>query len=101
MLPPGFERLLLGHAIAVARSDIAASIRRALIGPDGTKSTLHEYAARHPAARGFQGRGVAYAVPLPQSGVRVVVRHNRHGGFFAPLTGDRFLPPTRAPYELE
>jgi 3-deoxy-D-manno-octulosonic acid kinase len=64
---------------------------------------LHEYAARHPAARALEGRGTSYAVPLPapQSHVRVVVRHNRHGGLFAFLTGDRFLSPTRAPYELE
>ena len=27
-------------------------------------------------------------------------RRNRHGGLFAPLTGDLFLSPTRAPYEL-
>ena len=45
------------------------------------------------------GRGVAYATKLP-NGARVVVRHNRHGGLFARLTGDRFLTPTRAPYEL-
>jgi 3-deoxy-D-manno-octulosonic acid kinase len=30
----------------------------------------------------------------------VVVRHSRHGGLLAPVTGDRFLPPTRAPHEL-
>ena len=101
MLPPGFERLLLGHAIAVARSDVAASIRAALLGADGTRSTLYEYAARHPGARQLQGRGTAYAVTLPQSPVRVVVRHNRRGGLFASILEDRFLPPTRAPQELE
>jgi hypothetical protein len=100
-LPPGFEQLLLGHAVAVARSDVAPSIRRSLVGADGARSTLHDYAARHPAARLMQGRGVAYAVPLPQSAQRVVVRRNRHGGLFASLTGERFLAPTRAPYELE
>jgi 3-deoxy-D-manno-octulosonic acid kinase len=30
----------------------------------------------------------------------VVVRHSRHGGLLAPVTGDRFLSPTRAPHEL-
>jgi hypothetical protein len=30
----------------------------------------------------------------------VVVRHNRHGGLFAPVTRDLFVTPTRAPYEL-
>lgn len=62
--------------------------------------SLYGYAACHAEARALTGRGVAYAVPLP-NGERVVVRHNRHGGLFAPLTGDRFLPPTRAPHELD
>lgn len=101
MLPSGYERLLLGHAVAVARSDVAVSVRRSLVNADGTRSTLHEYAARHPGARVLQGRGTSYAVPLPQSTVRVVVRHNRHGGLFGRLTGDLFFSPTRAPYELE
>lgn len=101
MLPSGYERLLLGHAVAVARSDVAVSVRRSLVNADGTRSTLHEYAARHPGARMLQGRGTSYAVPLPQSAVRVVVRHNRHGGLFGRVTGDLFVSPTRAPYELE
>lgn len=101
MLPPGFERLLLAHAVAVARSDVAPGIRRALGNVDGTRATLHEYAARHPAARLLHGRGAAYAVPLPPAPFRVVIRHNRHGGAFARLTRDLFITPTRAPYELE
>jgi len=101
MVPPGFERLLLGHAVAVARSDVADGIRRSLVSADGSRSTLHEFAARQPGARTLQGRGAAFAVALPQSGVRVVVRHNRRGGLLAPITGDRFLSPTRAPHELE
>jgi tRNA A-37 threonylcarbamoyl transferase component Bud32 len=100
-IPPGFERLLLGHAVAVARSEVAGSIRGSLLNADGTRYTLHEYAARHHSARLLHGRGAAYAVALPQSGIRVVVRHNRHGGVFAGITGDRFLSPTRAPHELE
>ena len=62
--------------------------------------TLYDYAARHQASRSFSGRGIAYAAPLP-NGEPVVVRHNRHGGLLASLTGDRFVAPTRAPYELE
>jgi hypothetical protein len=61
--------------------------------------TLYAYAAQHEEAHSLSGRGVVYAVPLP-NGERVVVRHNRHGGLLAPLTGDCFLTPTRAPYEL-
>jgi hypothetical protein len=64
------------------------------------EGTLYEAAARDLAARRHVGRGVAYAISLPASGTRAVVRHNRHGGLFAFVTGDVFLPPTRAPYEL-
>jgi 3-deoxy-D-manno-octulosonic acid kinase len=100
-VPPGYERLLLGHAVAVARTDFAFSIRRSLVGADGVRNTLHEFAARHPSTRAMQGRSAAYAVTLPQAAARVVVRHNRHGGLFGSLTGDRFFAPTRAPLELE
>ena len=65
------------------------------------EGSLYEAAARDLAARALRGRGVAYAVSLPNSGTRAVVRHNRHGGLLAPLTRDLFLPPTRAPLELE
>jgi hypothetical protein len=100
-IPPGYERLLLGHAVAVARSDLSQNVRRALVQADGTRSTLHEYAAKQPSARRLQGRDTAYAVPLPQCVERVVIRHNRHGGLFGALTRDLFFSPTRAPYELE
>jgi 3-deoxy-D-manno-octulosonic acid kinase len=99
IVPAGYERLLQAHAVAVARSDIIPSIRQALVGSDGTRSTLHEFAARAHGARPLQGRGTAWAIQLP-GGSRAVVRHNRHGGLLAPLTGDRFLSPTRAPHEL-
>jgi hypothetical protein len=62
--------------------------------------TLHDWAARHPQARALSGRGIAYAVPLPDDGPSVVIRHNRHGGIFAAMTGDRYTIPTRAPHEL-
>ena len=102
MPPAGYERLLLGHAIAVVRSDLAASVRSVLIGSDGSRSTLIEYARMQAGARSLRGRGgsSAFAVRLPLGGARVVVRHNRHGGLFAPLTRDLFVAPTRAPYEL-
>jgi hypothetical protein len=95
-LPAGYVRLEVGRATAVARADVADSVRDALL-----VGTLHGYAARHPEARALQGRGVAYAAPLPRGAGRVVVRHNHHGGIFAGVTGDRFLLPTRAPHELE
>ncbi len=101
MIPSGFDRLLLGHAVAVARSDVAGDIRAALVSAGGTRSTLHEYASHQPEARALSGRQTAYSVLLPHSRMRVVVRHNHHGGMFASLTGDRFFAPTRAPRELE
>lgn len=88
------------HAVAVTRTDLAASIRAALLGADGTPRTLHEFAARHAGARKLQGRAAAYAVTLPQTTSRVVVRHNQRGGLLAPVLRDRFIAPTRAPYEL-
>lgn len=93
-VPEGYAQAALRGAVVVARRDQLDAVRAAL-----AEGTLYEYAARHERARPLAGRGVAYAVPLP-GGERVVVRHNRHGGLLAPLTGDRFLPPTRAPREL-
>lgn len=93
--PPGYREVVVGRARLVARGERVDELTEIL-----ARGTLHDYAASHEAARAMTGRGLAYAFPLPRSGVRVVVRHNRHGGLLAPLTGDRFLPPTRAPYEL-
>jgi lipopolysaccharide kinase (Kdo/WaaP) family protein len=93
--PAGYTRFLQGSADVVALAACAEAVRRAV----GARS-LYEYAARHPGRRELRGRGVAYAVPLPDGETRVVVRHSRHGGLLAPVTGDRFFPPTRAPHEL-
>ena len=93
-VPKGYEYAALGNAHVVARKAQLEAICSVL-----TSGTLYQYAARHPEARPLSGRGIAYAVPLP-GGERVVVRHNRHGGLLAPITGDRFLAPTRAPREL-
>jgi 3-deoxy-D-manno-octulosonic acid kinase len=93
--PAGYERLVDGTVEAVGLSDLAEPLRRAL-----DAGSFYEYAEHHPDARILEGRGVAYAVPLPESTVRVVVRRSRHGGLLAPLTGERFLGRTRAPREL-
>lgn len=86
----------VGPTSVTALADHADRIREAL-----GAGTLHDYAARHPARRSLAGRGPVYVAPLPGGGPRVVVRRSRHGGLFAPLTGDLFLPPTRAARELE
>lgn len=94
-LPTGYVRVVGGRCSAVVRGEHRADAEAMLA--DGT---LYEAAARDLAARRFVGRGIAYAIALPVTGTRVVVRHNRHGGLLAGVTRDVFLPPTRAPYEL-
>jgi hypothetical protein len=94
--PAGYVRVTAGGRVVVALETHVEDARRML-----AEGSLYEAAARAPAARPLQGRGVAYAVTLPASAVRAVVRHNRHGGLLAPLTRDLFLPPTRAPRELD
>jgi hypothetical protein len=95
VVPAGFVRVAAGRCEVVAQAEHRADAEALLA--DGT---LYEAAARDLAARPLQGRGVAFAIALPVSGTRAVVRHNRHGGLLAPLTRDLFFPPTRAPYEL-
>ena len=94
-LPPGYERVRFDGVELVSLAGATGAMREALAA-----GTLYDYASRHPMARPLAGRGIAYAVPLPDGGPRVVVRRSRHGGLLAPLTGDRFLSPTRAPREL-
>ena len=61
--------------------------------------TLHAWAESSPQPRALQGRGVVYVATVPGTDEVVAVRHAWHGGLFAPITGDRFLMPTRAPRE--
>lgn len=100
VVPPRYDTLssppLPGGVDAVARDDVAAAVTAAL----AAAGTLHDWAGQQDGRRALHGRGVAWSVPLPD-GPRIVVRHNRHGGLLARLTGDRFLTPTRAPFELE
>jgi hypothetical protein len=93
--PAGYERIVAGRCSVTARASNLDDARVLL-----AEGTLYEAAARDLGARPLQGRGTAYAIALPSSATRVVVRRNRHGGLFAPLTGSLFLPPSRAPYEL-
>lgn len=94
-VPAGYTRFLVSGAEVVALSAFADAVRQAC-----DARSLYAYAAAHPARRELRGRGAAYAVPLPDGQTRVVVRHSRHGGLLAPVTGDRFIAPTRAPHEL-
>lgn len=95
--PPGYTRLVVRDATVVARHDAVAGVEDAL----KETRTLHCWASTVPSAKAFQGRATAWGTTLPRGGPAVVVRHARHGGWFAALTGDRFLWPGRAPWELE
>ena len=94
-VPAGYERFRVGPSEVVAVAPLAPVIRDLL-----TESTLHSFAKTHPRARPLAGRGISFAVTLPDARTNVVVRHNQHGGMLAPITGDIFFPPTRAPREL-
>jgi 3-deoxy-D-manno-octulosonic acid kinase len=94
-LPPDFTRFTVGRTEVVCAAHIERAMREIVAA-----STVYDFAARHPAAHALSGRGTAYAIPLPGDIEQVVVRHNRHGGLLAPLTGDLFRAPTRAPREL-
>ncbi len=94
-LPAGYERLRAGRAEAVAVPEMIPLLQDVLAA-----GTLYDFARAQAGASALNGRQPAYAIAVPAGGGRMVVRHNRHGGLLAGLTGDRFLPPTRAPREL-
>lgn len=95
LTPPGYRSLHLpSGCIAVAREGDADAVAAILAA-----GTIYDWASRCAERRAMHGRAVAWAVPLA-NGKRVVVRHSRHGGLLAPVTGDRFIHPTRAPHEL-
>lgn len=93
--PDGYWPLPIRGLNGVVRRDALDGVRDVL-----AQNTLAGWAAAHPFRREMRGRGLVYAVTLPPAGPHVVVRHARHGGLLAGLTGDRFLKPTRAPHEL-
>lgn len=95
-LPAGYERATVGSRELVAQSAFAADLSGVLQAHD----TLYEWAASVPQSRALRGRAPVYVATLPHTGVDVVVRHVWHGGMLAPVTGDRFRLPTRAPREL-
>jgi hypothetical protein len=94
-LPAGFVRFVIDTSEVVCAKHVSDAIVEILHA-----GTLYRYAESHARARPLAGRGVAYAVPLPGDVEHVVIRHNRHGGLLARLTGDLFRPPTFAPLEL-
>ena len=93
--PAGYVRVGVAPRQAVVREREANDVHAVL-----TAATLHEWASRVYGANLYTGRAPAFGVVLPSSGTRVVVRHARHGGMLAPVTGDLFTGAGRAPHEL-
>ena len=91
----GYVTRQVGSAALTCLAECEMAMRETL-----GAGTLYAWAASRPGRRELRGRAAAYAVQLPDGRTDVVVRHSRHGGLLAPLTGDRFLAPTRAPREL-
>lgn len=94
--PPGYTRFEVRDATVVARAEYADGLREAM----SDVRTLHCWASTVPGAKAFHGRATAWGARLPGTSVDVVVRHAHHGGLLASVTGDRFLWPGRAPWEL-
>lgn len=94
-VPDGYVRVKEGAANAVILAACAPAVDSIL-----AERSLYDWASTHAERREYAGRGPTFGVPLPECGVRVVVRRARHGGLLAPLLRDVYLPPTRAPREL-
>lgn len=93
-LPPeGYRRIQAAGVHGVAREALAPSLLTVL-----AQGTLYDHARRRADRRELVGRGPVYAVRIDDT--PVVIRRVRHGGLFAAITGDLFIGPTRAPYEL-
>lgn len=93
----GYTRRRMHIAELVARNNVldelANIIRR--------ERTLYAWARGHQQSRALSGRAPVFVATLSDdAGTTIVVRHSWHGGLLAPITGDRFFKPSRAPLEL-
>ncbi|MDQ6612238.1 MAG: lipopolysaccharide kinase InaA family protein [Gemmatimonadota bacterium] len=94
---PGYESCELNGVSIVAREGLTGAFVSVL----EQHRTLYEWAREEVQPVALKGRAPVYVASLPsQPRVDVAVRHSWHGGMLAPLTGDRFLRPGRAPSEL-
>jgi 3-deoxy-D-manno-octulosonic acid kinase len=92
----------LPPSISLHRADVTAvpSVQKDLVAVVEEYGSLYDWASSQPQARALRGRAPVYVATLPESGIQVVVRHAWHGGLLAPITGDRFRRPSRAPLEM-
>lgn len=95
-LPAGYERTVVAGREVVAQSALMPDLTAVL----HEHATLYEWASAAPQVRALRGRAPVYVAMLNVAQVPVAVRHAWHGGLLAPVTGDRFRLPTRAPSEL-
>lgn len=94
---PGYARRTVSSAEVVATELVIDSLATVLT----QHGTLYAWARGHLQARALRGRAPVYVASIPdRTQTTVVVRHSWHGGLLAPITGDRFRRPTRAPIEL-
>jgi len=100
---PGLSLQPPPAAVAWSGGDVLAhdDVRGDLLAILGEHGSVYDWAARMPQPRALRGRAPVFVATLPQSGHTVVVRHAWHGGLLAPITGDRFRRPTRAPREMQ
>ncbi len=92
MLPAGYVEKLIRDARVVSHGSTMPYFDEMLM----QHRTLFQWASTHPEARAMQGRRTAWAVPLPDADVSVVVRHSHHGGMLAAVTRDVFRTPRAA-----
>lgn len=94
-VPDGYIRVKQGTARAVVVASCGPAVGSIL-----DEGSVYDWARTQTERREYSGRGPAYGVLLPDCNVHVVVRRARHGGLLAPLLGELFMAPTRAPREL-
>ena len=94
--PPGYMRHGTAGYELVARDTVIDAMREVL----DEHGSLYDWASRRPQPRALKGRAPVYVATLPRTDAVLAVRHAWHGGMLAPVTGDRFRAPTRAPIEL-
>ena len=95
MFPSGYIEKRIHDATVVSHGSTMPFFEEML----ASHPTLYDWAAAQSDVRVMQGRHAAYAAPLPDTDVGVVVRHSQHGGMLAPLSRDLFRTP-RAAHEL-
>lgn len=88
--------------VRLPHADVVAvdSVREDLVAILHRHGSVYLWAEEQPQPRALRGRAPVYVALLPECGETVVVRHAWHGGLLAPITGDRFRRPTRAPQEM-